>query len=379
MATVRRFDRGDARMDDAVRTPEGFLRVPARITRTGVFVYRKYDGTERRELRLPDEVFNADALASFSLATLTHEHPPEPITARNVDKYRVGTAGENIRQDGEFVATTIVVQNADTVAAVERGLRELSCGYECELEEKAGTTPDGQRYDAIQRNIRGNHVALVTKGRAGPDARLRMDANDAEQVPDGAATHHNNKQQEQSMRKIKIDGVEYEVSESAAQAMEKALAAAAEATKAAKAELDKANARADKAAEDTKAAQAALAEAPVKLRAQIEARAELETKARRVLGAEAKFDGKTDAEIRRAVVEKASPGIKLEGRSDAYVEARFDMATEEGAEGRKDKAPVLQIGSSRRDDGAAPDERKARSEMIERNRTLHKPTAKADE
>jgi hypothetical protein len=74
-------------------------------------------------------------LASFSLAPLTLEHPPEPVTADNVDKYRVGTAGELVRQDGEFVATTVVVENADAIRAVEQGKRELSCGYECELDE----------------------------------------------------------------------------------------------------------------------------------------------------------------------------------------------------------------------------------------------------
>jgi hypothetical protein len=113
-------------------------------------------------------------------------------------------------------------------------------------------------------------VAIVTKGRAGPEARLRMDANDAEQVPEGTTHDNPNKQEKQSMRKIKIDGVEYEVSETAAQAIEKRDATHAEQLKALQAKVDAATARADAADEKAKARlQAKLDEAPAKVRAEL--------------------------------------------------------------------------------------------------------------
>jgi hypothetical protein len=371
MATVKRYDRGDVRMDGAVRTQQGFLRVPARITRTGVFTYRKADGTLYRELRLPEEVFNADALASFSLAPLTLEHPPEPVTADNVDKYRVGTAGELVRQDGEFVATTVVVENADAIRAVEQGKRELSCGYECELDESPGVTPAGERYDAIQRAIRGNHVAIVAKGRAGPDARLRMDANDAEQVPEGTTHDNPNKQEKHDMRKIKIDGVEYEVSETAAQAIEKRDATHAAQLAELQAKVDSATARADAADDKAGKAQAALAEAPAKVRAELRARTELEAKATKVLGAEQKYDGMTDAQIKAAVLAKAAPSLKLDGKSEAYVDARFDAAIESTETAGTEQPVIVKLHG----DGAivtGDSEAKARAAMIERNRGMHK-------
>ena len=81
-----------------------------------------------------------------------------------------------LRKDGEFVAGELLVTDADLIKKLEDGAaRELSCGYNCDLDEKPGVTADGLRYDAIQRNIRGNHVAVVPKGRAGPEARVRMD------------------------------------------------------------------------------------------------------------------------------------------------------------------------------------------------------------
>lgn len=54
------------------------------------------------------------------------------------------------------------------------GLRELSLGYSLDLDETPGVW-NGQPYDAIQRNIRINHLALVEKARAGEQARLNID------------------------------------------------------------------------------------------------------------------------------------------------------------------------------------------------------------
>ena len=55
----------------AEKTAEGFLVARAPVTSIGVFSYRNPDGSERRELRLPEEVFNADSLASLRLKPLT--------------------------------------------------------------------------------------------------------------------------------------------------------------------------------------------------------------------------------------------------------------------------------------------------------------------
>lgn len=49
--------------------------------------------------------------------------------------------------------------------------RELSAGYRCRYEICSGVF-DGQHYDAIQRDLRGNHVASVPSGRMGSDVAV---------------------------------------------------------------------------------------------------------------------------------------------------------------------------------------------------------------
>ena len=185
MEQVRRWDAGS--VGEVERTDQGYLRCPATITRTGVFAYQQPGGKVRRELRLPAEVFDAAAMRSFGLAPLTNGHPPVMLSARNTARYQVGSVVEP-RQDGDHVAAYVQITDADAIAEAEAGRRQLSCGYTCDLETCAGVTdgsdgvPAGLHYDAIQRNIRGNHVALVDKARAGSTVQLRLDGADAFQI-----------------------------------------------------------------------------------------------------------------------------------------------------------------------------------------------------
>jgi uncharacterized protein len=176
---VMRFDTAQLRLDGK-RTPQGFLRADAIIARTGVQTYKRADGSLQREYRPPSTVFHPDALNSFSLAPLTLGHPPVPVSAQNAKVYAVGTTGEIVaRKDSKYVATKVLITDPAAIEAVERGdARELSCGYECDLDMRPGISPEGERYDAVQTAIRGNHVAILAHGRAGPEVRLQLDADD---------------------------------------------------------------------------------------------------------------------------------------------------------------------------------------------------------
>lgn len=172
---AQRLDRGIA-LQKPTKLENGWMRIDGRITRTGIFTYRLPDGKLRRELRLPEEVFKTDAMQSFSLVPVTDEHPPAFLDATNTKEFARGSVAGTLRQDGQFIAGEMLVTDADLIAKLEKGkAREISCGYTCDLEESPGEL-NGERYDAIQRNIRGNHVAIVERGRAGPEARVRMDA-----------------------------------------------------------------------------------------------------------------------------------------------------------------------------------------------------------
>lgn len=181
-----RYD--SAPLGTVTRLPSGALRVPARLTRTGVFTYRNPDGTPRREYRPPEAVFAPASLEALRGATVTDLHPKhsrgvDRVDAENWRDLAIGHVGDDVRQAGEYVEASIVIADARAIQRIEaRERTEVSVGYQVDLERTPGTTPSGEAYDAIQRNIRPNHVAIVPRGRAGRDVSLRLDADDNERL-----------------------------------------------------------------------------------------------------------------------------------------------------------------------------------------------------
>ncbi len=397
---ARRYDVG--RLDAPVKTSQGFLRVPATIARTGIQLYRQPDGSERREYRSPSEVGHADALASFSLAPLTLLHPPVPVTAANAQQYAKGTMGEAIAFDeGKgLVCCTALITDADAIKAVSDGMRQLSCGYECDVDETPGVTPGGEKYDAVQKNIRGNHVSIVPTGRAGAGVCLKLDSENNAVPSSGEPSPQPTTEGEPTvaMKTVKIDGVDAEVSETAAQLLSKhlkdrddALAEmqgkladagkacestkkdAAEQVAKANVEAEKQKARADAADEAKTKAEKAHADAidPVKLKAVIAARVQLE-KTAAALAPGLKLDGLDDAGIRKAVVAKLSPDLKLDGKSPDYIGARFDLALEQLQKVNPAAAALAAILAP----GGSEAEEKARSDAEEKAKLDSDPRAK---
>lgn len=344
---VIRFDKGE--LQNAEKTPQGFLRVPVYATRAGVFNYKNGDGKIIRELRPPEEVFKADSLQSLSGAPFTLRHPPEMITPKNVSKYQKGHVLESIRQDGDKVACSVIISDADAIAAVEAGMREVSCGYHADIFDEAGVF-QGQPYDVVQRNIRYNHLAATDKGRAGPEVRIRLDAADAVMEQDQSTT---TKEEKTEMEKISIGGKEFEVPKDAKTAIESEQAKAKEtATKldAAQTEvstlkknnedLSKSNsdltksnetvqAKLDTATDELKKRTDSTADEG-KIRDLVKSRVALEKVASIALPKEKteKLDSMSDADIRKAVIMADSPTAVLDGKSDVYIETRFDAISE---------------------------------------------------
>lgn len=316
LKNVKRFDLGELQKPEHL--PNGWVRVDAHIGKVGVQVYRNSDGSERREFRPAEEVFHADSLDTFALVPLCIDHPPVGLLdASNTRDYQRGTV-ERPTMEGLKLRARILVTDSDAIEALAKGANQVSCGYTCDLEMTPGEY-EGQRYDARQVNVRGNHIALVKVARGGPELRVRLDADTA--VDAGF-------QQESRKMKIVLDGVEFEVGDSAGQAMAKALKTASDVVAGSKTDLEKAQAKLDSANAEVSKLQADLKEMPAKLLTQAQARASLEVQARKILGEGFELKGKTDAELRRAVVEKAQPKLKLDGKSDVYVEAAFDQVVE---------------------------------------------------
>lgn len=159
-------------LDRTYFTEEGYLIDHPIVTSVGIFVYHNPDGSERRELRLPEEVFAAKSLESYKGKPIIITHEAGYVDTENVQEEHVGTILSEGYQDGNDVRAEIVIHDMDTVKNI--GLRELSCGYNLRLEETPGVW-EGQPYDAIQRDIEINHLALVEKARAGEQACLNID------------------------------------------------------------------------------------------------------------------------------------------------------------------------------------------------------------
>lgn len=163
-------------------TPEGYLRDRPILTRTGIFEYANPDGSLRRELRLPEEVFAPESLASYKGKPVIITHEAGLIDKTNVHENSIGTIlSEGYRSD-DAVRAEIVIH--DTDAMRESNLKELSLGYNLDLDETPGEW-NGEHYDAIQRNIRINHLALVMEARAGDMARLNIDGRSSKNLSEG--------------------------------------------------------------------------------------------------------------------------------------------------------------------------------------------------
>ena len=167
-------------LDGSRRTRDGYLVADAKVSRTGIQTYLagEIGLTDRdprdviRVYRSEEEVFAADAMASLAFRPMTVDHPSEMVTADNWKKHAVGLAGGDVARDGQFVRVPLTLMDSQAIADFEAGRRELSVGYTCDLILDAGETPDGQAYDAVQRNIRANHIALCAKARGGPELRF---------------------------------------------------------------------------------------------------------------------------------------------------------------------------------------------------------------
>jgi hypothetical protein len=379
---VKRFD--ISKLDGAVRTPQGFLKAPAVLTRVGVFKYKQKDGTIRREARLPEEVFKPESLATLSMAPLTNEHPEDAVTPLNVKELSIGTVGENITHDDRLVKSSVIVMDSPSIEEVESGDKvELSCGYDCEMDNTPGVF-NGEEYDCVQRNIVYNHVCITKLGRAGPEVRLRLDSQDAIQQP-----------KETRMEKITINGVEYEVTPELKAALEAELAKLASAQQtadnamkeqeAAKAKADEAQAQVASANQEKSELQAKADELMAKcdsleeklkqrkdstldeatLRARIQTRVKLEKVAAVVLKKDsAEIEKMSDMDIKKAVI-GAKSSVDLKDKSEAYVEARYDSIVEDINEEIKGQEELSKAFESRFD-SRKTDSQSARERQKER-------------
>ena len=189
LVRVRRLD--TIRLDSADKTyftKEGYLVDHPVLTSVGIFEYKNPDGSIRRELRLPEYVFDEKSLETYKGKPIIITHEAVVVDKNNVDAEQIGTILSPGYQDGDDVRAEIIIHNTDAMKA--SGLKELSLGYNLDLIEEPGEW-NGEHYDAIQTNIVVNHLALVSIARAGDQARLNIDGSDEPMLKGGKAMKKN--------------------------------------------------------------------------------------------------------------------------------------------------------------------------------------------
>lgn len=334
-------------------TRDGYLVADVKAARTGI---QQYAGWEVGKPEIPvvnvyrsaDQVFTTDSMGSYAHKPVTNDHPDEEVTADNWRDVAVGQVGDEIKRDGDFIRVPLIVMDAKAIKQVQDGKRELSAGYTCELEFIDGVTPEGVAYQAIQKDIRINHVAIVDKGRAGPQARIGDKSWGHSPLPE----FNDERTKQMDLRKILVDGLQVETTEAGAAAIDKLtsdknglkeqVAALTKTVSDNQKTFDTELAKKDGEIEtlkgkvmDVNALDAAAA-----------ARGDLIAKAKSVLS-DIATAGLTDVAIRRAVV-VAKCGDSMKDKSDDYITARFDMLCEDsgGTEELRNTFTHLQTGDN---------------------------------
>ena len=297
----------------------GFLRVTGKAARTGVYKYlaSELGLTDRpansivNVLRSPDEVFNADSLASYANVDVTNDHTSALVDASTFKSTSVGHVIGATR-DGDFVNVEMIVKDAAAIKDIESGKSQLSPGYTAVYVAEVGTyDATGETYEFKQTDIKINHTALVKRGRGGPQVRI----DDNEGV--------------KPMIKVMLDsGVALEVAdEASAKLVTDALKDAAQRVADAEAKAEKAEAERDMKEEELEAEKEKTCDAAISAR--VEAIAKTRADAVKVAGDKFACDSVDMATIQRAALTAKRPTIDWATKSDVYVQAAFDMALAE--------------------------------------------------
>jgi len=329
---VKRFDL--VKLDNLEVLPTGFLKFPVFAARTGIQLYKDSQGNVIREFRPPEEVFSNSAMASLRTAPLTNNHPKEMVDPQNAKDLMVGFTTDTVEKvKDKFLKTHVVVTDKQAIEDIRSGKVEVSMGYDVELDETPGVF-DGKNYDMVQRNIVHNHIALVDRGRAGPEVRLRLDGTDAVLVTDQEDTENKTKQEDRKMPKVKIGDREFEMNKDVAEAIKgelKRLNSEINSKKDAgetSEEVDKLQAKVDHLESELEKAKGKENKMDAEtFRKELIKRRSIEKTAEHCLSKEnaEKMDEMSNHEIMKAVIEAETPNVKLDEKSETYIEARFDQ------------------------------------------------------
>lgn len=147
------------------------------ITKAGVFPYL---GKQIDPSLEPDKIYQVyrpqeeikKAADTFKLVPLVDNHTmlgPDFTPAEQKGVH--GVLGEDIKEKDGTLYADVKIFSEQLKKEIQDGKKELSLGYFCKYDLTPGQY-NGMHYDAVQRDLKGNHIALVANGRMGHDVRV---------------------------------------------------------------------------------------------------------------------------------------------------------------------------------------------------------------
>ncbi len=341
-------DREPFRLPDDSISEAGYLTISARIARIGIQAYYGHELSGAQDeieidrlykvYRSEAEVFSDDALDSFRDLPITFGHPASEVDVDNYRSFAVGhVIGLPIR-DGDFIRAELTIRDSETIAKIKAGeSTQLSVGYHADVTLEQGTTPDGQAYDAVQRNIRGNHIALVGAARCGPQCSLEGRIGD-QQVSDSVCDcdcascqiHKNLSTKEHIMTDfVMINGEQIPLAEAVEQ-LRDANSRMAEALKDANATIEAMGAELETKNGEVEA----LKQAPTgdsDFTAKVQARAQMLSESASILGDSGPLSDLSDGDIRRRVINHIYGDGFASGASEHALIGMYKVAVRDAA------------------------------------------------
>jgi uncharacterized protein len=306
------FEIGSQRMTD-----EGFLVAHVVLGRTGIQEYNAYELPNApyprdkvvKVYRSPAQVFDELSMQSFEGKTVTNDHPPEVITTDNLMKYQKGYISKSVIKDGDKLRSELTITDKDAIKDIQNGKVEVSNGYTCDYDFTPGVTESGEAYDAQQINIRGNHVALVERGRCGSECRVLDNNRKGTLMSSEKLTHDDEmgtmkKQLDEMTKKLEQKDAELFAMKEKMEAQKDEYKKMKESSKDVEKEEEK---EMDKKVND-------------KIRV-------IDT-ARKIIP-DYKYEAQSTLDIKKDVIKHANSGVTLDSKSVEYVNARFDIIKED--------------------------------------------------
>ena len=328
-------------------TGNGYLTSAANASRVGLQDYYASElgiagvppTTIVKVLRSEEEVFKEDSLKSFYGVPITVDHPPEQVNSHNNSKYECGTVMTEGRKNGDYVEIDLIIKDADAIEKLQSGKEELSVGYATIYEDilvedgklKTHESKFGE-YHARQTDITVNHVSLVQAGRAGQSVRVFDEKTNGENMEtitldsgttvDITAENGKHIVAEINGKNKQIKSLNDSVIQKDSKIKElKDLSVNKDA------ELSKTQAALDAEKEKVKEIEGKVSDAAIN--SKVKEITNVIKDCRKIAGDTFDSESCNPVELKKAALVAFNSSIALDGKSDEYVNARFEIAVED--------------------------------------------------